>query len=665
MKKLISVIFLSAAASAAFSADTLYVSTNTSWTVSAAYNIVFQANDVALTRSDWDRDFGATVDIGSYTGDIIAIRTSSTSTRNNRLAFTTATIDGVSHVATIQGTGGSITIKTVDENATYYSYIQMAALNVSNITLNVSEALDRSFQAGNATSYINFTNNAVFNFDAWGTTAATLLTLKSTDSTGTVNFTGTRSAWQNVALNGVTANLTTSASAVTFNNLIATTNASSTLYAGLKDVTFNSTAALTLSSMNFATYNTLSFTGAGNKIFTSGGTFGGTGAVTVDGSGTSSFAGAFTSAGDINIANTGGVTFNEATFNAVGKTVTVGASNPVTITGGGLTLAANTSAAFNSVITGGSAQIFTNTGSVVTFNADATLLRFTGAGTVNIADGVTYTATYVGNEGTTGWSANLTSRLNIGTGAQLKVYSGLLVYGTGGGTSNIEGSMLVSGGTSASSNYYSIRLGGVLTFGANASLDQTQYSTLQKSYLSGTLNSNVATAGAIKFANVLQIYSGAKIVMNTTNGIISGYGTTGVMATSQADSTFALISGTSTFEINAENDIGTFDFLAAATVLNLKFGASGSLDLQGFDNFDNGSVYLDGEILHAFKIYTVDEADLEAYKAHFTSSTGDVYFEKISDGVYWVNTVVPEPAEWAAIFGAFALGLALWRRKRS
>ena len=32
-------------------------------------------------------------------------------------------------------------------------------------------------------------------------------------------------------------------------------------------------------------------------------------------------------------------------------------------------------------------------------------------------------------------------------------------------------------------------------------------------------------------------------------------------------------------------------------------------------------------------------------------------------GGYWLTTV-PEPAEWAAIFGAIALGLAVYRRRK-
>jgi len=67
------------------------------------------------------------------------------------------------------------------------------------------------------------------------------------------------------------------------------------------------------------------------------------------------------------------------------------------------------------------------------------------------------------------------------------------------------------------------------------------------------------------------------------------------------------------------------------------------------------------------------EADIDALKIY--NATGTTLLVKDtdyfvyegtyggSDG-YWVSTVIPEPAEWAAIFGALALGFAAWRKRR-
>ena len=205
------------------------------------------------------------------------------------------------------------------------------------------------------------------------------------------------------------------------------------------------------------------------------------------------------------------------------------------------------------------------------------------------------------------------------------------------------GAVTFGGGTNPTVlNFYN---GKTFTIGAGTAI------SMSTSYLKVGSGNLVLNRSIVSTTNQeIQLGAGASITMNADTSL---------------GSRVLLSSTTATFGVGADIAIDNFYFNVASSLLTLAFADGATLEIQSIDNFSNGNVYISGSINQQFKIYEVDEANLEAYKAHFTSSTGDVYFEKISDGVYWVNTVVPEPAEWAAIFGAFALGLALWRRKRS
>ena len=77
------------------------------------------------------------------------------------------------------------------------------------------------------------------------------------------------------------------------------------------------------------------------------------------------------------------------------------------------------------------------------------------------------------------------------------------------------------------------------------------------------------------------------------------------------------------------------------------------------ENFENERIFVKTEA-DTFKLnsnYTIkaDKADeLEFVAGTYGTSKG-----------FWLNAVaVPEPAEWAVIFGALALGLAVYRRRK-
>ncbi len=146
-------------------------------------------------------------------------------------------------------------------------------------------------------------------------------------------------------------------------------------------------------------------------------------------------------------------------------------------------------------------------------------------------------------------------------------------------------------------------------------------------------------------------------------------------------------------EVNADNDFGTFYF-DANTNLTLAVAEGKTLSIAGFEQMTNPNnidtafsinivsgtmsdtlVLANGEYNgvwennKSFKIYDITCFDNE----NITWKLNDVEIEFGKDfvlsavdgeaGAYWINQV-PEPAEWATIFGAIALGFVVYRRRK-
>ncbi len=200
-----------------------------------------------------------------------------------------------------------------------------------------------------------------------------------------------------------------------------------------------------------------------------------------------------------------------------------------------------------------------------------------------------------------------------------------------------------------------------VVLGANAS---TNVNANSATYFGiyGTVTSNVATEGALKSnANApLMIYDDTTLTLNSTDAFAVGG------AASQADSTFNFFDGsTSTLVVNKENNIGSFNFGSGAT-LTLELGENGSLVLGESSatslagTLVNDMITLSGDVYQKVKVFNLSDAQINQY---FTSANG-IFLQDAGNGAYWINTVVPEPAEWATIFGALALGFVAYRRKK-
>ena len=128
--------------------------------------------------------------------------------------------------------------------------------------------------------------------------------------------------------------------------------------------------------------------------------------------------------------------------------------------------------------------------------------------------------------------------------------------------------------------------------------------------------------------------------------------------------------------VNADTTIGSFAFKANSTMevtvaegqlltlLNLTsaysdtYGELGEGNLLVFKNFAEKSVLLQNHT-------SADDSLLSYIRINSASDTTELswVFDDTANG-WFLSAAVPEPAEWAAIFGAIALAAALYRRRK-
>ena len=107
------------------------------------------------------------------------------------------------------------------------------------------------------------------------------------------------------------------------------------------------------------------------------------------------------------------------------------------------------------------------------------------------------------------------------------------------------------------------------------------------------------------------------------------------------------ITSGSALDIKMQNDLAKLIFEGEGRTVSI--GKDGELRIY---NFRENSIY----------VGTNSETISELAKARFYDSGKNLLNVRVNESG-WL-TAVPEPAEWAAIFGAIALGLALYRRRK-
>ena len=325
------------------------------------------------------------------------------------------------------------------------------------------------------------------------------------------------------------------------------------------------------------------------------------------------------------------------------------------------------------------------------------------ANTLVIRSGVTFTSAtdlkWPGQNGNSLINNGLTieSGATFNSGKDFGEFTGSATYASGGmrvgaGTSNISGNLVVNGYRYNPANNmwngdnYAFAAGGT-QFNVYAGATITQKGVSHKDASSTMRAINKITAreftirnGVAKNALMFDEFVFLKdtaLNMSSSNTIVSGaaYG-----ATSQADSTFYATGAVVVASYNgAQNEFGA---IKAVEKSELKFisDASSKLDVSLVDiitadladstgkinlklNFADETLrianlrdLLDSGRIDSIQIYL----DVDGTKQYVDAIEG-VNFKILDNG--WLTTAIPEPATYAAIFGAVALAFAIRRRK--
>ena len=260
-----------------------------------------------------------------------------------------------------------------------------------------------------------------------------------------------------------------------------------------------------------------------------------------------------------------------------------------------------------------------------------------------------------------------------------------------GGNWDIQGNVTVTGRYDWADSRMAIKLNGTNVIGANASLKSTTEDSTGCVLLSGSLTS-YAAANAVSFSKQTYLISSSAdnpyvLTLNSSNAI----NTEG--AASQGASNFNIINYYLTYQdkvqtehfeashakivLGANNDFGSFTYFNGSSLametngfsstigsfIGYADGATFTLNLSNHNDFTLKLMELDN-----IATFYDDDGFLRAENVFvFEDSYGEyAYICAADDGGYWINatSAVPEPAAFAACFGALALAFAALRRRR-
>ena len=261
------------------------------------------------------------------------------------------------------------------------------------------------------------------------------------------------------------------------------------------------------------------------------------------------------------------------------------------------------------------------------------------------------------------------------TGQRIDIYGTVeTAYGTGSTTvpTDTNGYNLE---VSGSGNRLNVFKGGVLNF-KNGSM------RLNGGGIANLEVGSKTTVGRIVFAGAnSKLIIGGNDVLSTASGgnptIVLGSSAKGIIDVSSASDVKLnniQFQGSSSLTINlsASHGLLTVAKLDVNEVEKYPFDGTESLILNDFVNNtfkieDVSNIELVGDVLNITKIgntSVVRSIKLVAYDKDGNTLCGENEHWEIQNGFLNIVSNIPEPAEWAAIFGGIALALALYRRRR-
>ncbi len=207
-------------------------------------------------------------------------------------------------------------------------------------------------------------------------------------------------------------------------------------------------------------------------------------------------------------------------------------------------------------------------------------------------------------------------------------------------------------------------------------------------YLQLNSGSTLDISGYFSSSQKLRMSEGSKLILNVSN-IDETTGYQDKWNTSQKLGTKAInIYGSAEVEINAQNNLSGFCVNNGEKTITLHFGDRGTADYllaldylnynpnstayQAHNDILTDGVFYDlisftnGDLV--FKKETISEDILSKSLVNFKldGQTHEFTYEEVTiDGTqYWAITTVPEPAQWATIFGAIAVAFVAYRRRK-
>ncbi len=328
-----------------------------------------------------------------------------------------------------------------------------------------------------------------------------------------------------------------------------------------------------------------------------------------------------------------------------------------------------------------------------TASAPNKIARLSGTGSLSILKG--HLTTTAASSSGAGSSVNLqgSSMLQINAGSSFTTTSGLKVM-----NGDIAGAINVNGwqtGFSNNTDNIQFTMGSKIIFRDTATLNVAAGDTTKsRTYInSGAVVVSEAGEGALKFNQALQLDSNATLIMNTSNAIVNDEsGNTKLLVSNYQTSSFDGVADANLkfgYDIDGNkletpvdtngdaivNNIANLDMYDAST-LNLWLNGTtlniGSVSQTGSDSSSIFTLMLQGEVERG-SLFVQDFnglTTLEDVETYITNVSGEDFFVEFAngtsaDGGYYIyNVAVPEPAEWAMIFGAIALGFVAYRRRK-
>jgi hypothetical protein len=227
---------------------------------------------------------------------------------------------------------------------------------------------------------------------------------------------------------------------------------------------------------------------------------------------------------------------------------------------------------------------------------------------------------------------------------------------------NVSGSLIST--KEAGSNFYALTIGsaGVVTFGEGGSLTATENGRIS---LSGSIIANSGT-NSITASQIVFWGQTNSLEVNGENVFVlaNGQNRTILNIASQVTASIKLTDTNEFGQIIFQNDEKNHNVR-----LNLTLDFKGADDYVYFDSVmfsQHARIYVENFENNKIKFGSISRIETALELFDLSTETAIDYQWVATDGGYWLNfaTAVPEPAEWAMILGAIALGLAVYRRRK-